>query len=99
MNQGTHMKRWRHGEKVGISLVAVRFVEVEGIASEDEFADCRRAAADLVGVVLCLAAIEDRRWNDMSVSYACWADRVHIDLTVECVSDVVKHLRVRCDGW
>jgi hypothetical protein len=55
------VERGRSGEQVGVSLVVVRFVEVEGVAGEAQLGDQSRDTVDVISVALSLAAIEDGR--------------------------------------
>ena len=51
----------RGGEQVGVGLVVVGLVEVEGVAGEAELCDKSGGTVDVVGVALSLAAVEDGR--------------------------------------
>jgi len=55
----------RHGEEVGVGGVGVGFVEVEGVAGEDEFRVQGGGARDLVRIGHGLAAVEDGRVEDV----------------------------------
>lgn len=55
------VERGRSGEQVGVGLVVVCLVEVEGVAGEAELGDESRGAVDVVGVALSLGAVEDGR--------------------------------------
>lgn len=52
------VERRRDGEEVGVGFVAVRFVEVEGVAGEDQLGDEGGGAVEVVGVALGLRAVE-----------------------------------------
>lgn len=49
------------GEEVGVGAVGVGFVEVVGVAGEDELGDEGGGAVEVVGVALRLGAVEDGR--------------------------------------
>lgn len=53
-------RRWC-GEQVGVGLVVLRLVKVEGIAGEAQLRDESRSTVEIVSVTLRLAAVEDWR--------------------------------------
>lgn len=53
-------RRWC-GEQVGVGLVVLRLVEIEGVAGEAQLCDESRSAVEIVSVTLRLAAVEDWR--------------------------------------
>lgn len=55
----------RNDEIVAVGAIAVGFVEVERIASDDHFGDLGSCSRDLVGVSLCFAAVEVWRIHDV----------------------------------
>lgn len=55
------VQRRRSGKQVGVGLVVVGLVEVEGVASEAELGDESRGTVNVVGVALSLSAVEDGR--------------------------------------
>jgi len=85
------VERWRDGEEVRERLVAVGFVEVEGIAGEDELADQGGGATDLVGVAHSLRAVKDGCCRSI-LAVSSLLDGGCIGRTVQHVGDVFESL-------
>lgn len=86
--------RGRYGEEVGVRIIVVCLVEVESIASEDDFRDKSVSAADVVSIAHSLAAVEDRRIQGLCDVFeygwlCCW----------ERGFDLVRERGVVLDEW
>ncbi len=86
------VQRGRDGEEVRERLVAVGFVEVEGVAGEDQLTDQGGGAADLVGVAHGLRAVKDGCCRFRLAAVSSLLDDGCIGRTVQHVSDVLENL-------